>query len=339
MERRTFIIGGVAGGVGLAQYIFVSRYMNSMRASRGGISVRAFQKFGPQAALVAITPNGDFYITSKGSTPNVIRNDWRLQIDGLVTRPLTLTYRDILALPQIEPVMTLECISNPIGGNFLGNARWTGTPLAPLLERVRPLAEATTAVIHAADGYTTGIPMERMWEEENFLAYKMNGEILPPAHGYPLRIFLPGKFGMKQPKWVTRIELIREKYLGYWEKKGWSDDSERAAHARFTDLKDGAKFSGENLELIGYALGPLEGIRAVEVSFDEGASWQQAELSSNPSPLAWTFWRYLWMNPQPGKYGLLVRAIDNEGRVQPPDPQHIFPDGATGRQRLTVTVI
>ncbi|MCZ6515298.1 MAG: molybdopterin-dependent oxidoreductase [Acidobacteria bacterium] len=338
MERRTFIIGGVAGSLGLLQYVIASRYMHSLRAPPA-LSVRTYTKFGPQAAVVAVTPNDDFYITSKGMSARVNLDQWRLKIDGLVRRPLTFTYAELLALPIVEPVTTLECISNPIGGTYIGNARWTGTALRPLLQQAGPKAKARHAVLHAADGYTTGIPLDRILHEENFLVYRMNGAPLPVSHGYPLRILLPGKFGMKQPKWLTRIEFVSEKHLGFWEEKNWSDEAERSAHARFTDLKNGTTLTGQNLELVGYAVGPLEGIQAVEISFDQGNTWKATDLFSNPSPLIWTFWRYLWADPAPGEYEIRVRAVDGVGRVQTYGPRGIFPDGATGQQKLTVKVV
>jgi DMSO/TMAO reductase YedYZ molybdopterin-dependent catalytic subunit len=337
MERRTFIIGAVAGGIGLVEYATVSRYMNGLRAPRD-VSVEGYEKYGEKAALVAITPNEDFYVTSKGATPRVDAAQWRLKVDGLVERPFTLTYQELLALPRLEKFLTLECISNPIGGNYLGNARWTGTALKPLLERAQPLKDAAHAVIYAADGFSTGHPLERMWNEENFLAYQMNGEDLPPVHGYPVRVFIPGKFGMKQPKWITRIELVNKAYLGYWETRGWSDDCERWAHARFTDLRDGARISGKHFEVTGYALGNLDGIQAVQISFDDGKTWQNTNIFSNPSPLTWVFWKYLWVDPKPGRYKIRVRAIDGKGRVEGWDPRGIFPDGATGQQAVKVTV-
>jgi len=337
MERRTFIIGAVAGGIGLVEYGFVTRYMNSMRAPRR-FSVKDYAQSGEQAALVAITPNEDFYVTSKGTTPRVKAEDWRLKVDGLVARPFTLNYQELLALPSVEKALTLECISNPIGGTFIGNAKWTGTPLAPLIERAQPTREAAHAIIYAADGFSTGHPLARLRNEENFLACRMNGEGLPPNHGYPVRVFIPGKYGMKQPKWVTRIEFVNKAYLGFWETQGWSDLCERWAHARFTDLKDGAKISGKNFELTGYAVGNLDGIKAVEISFDGGETWQPTNLFSNPSPLTWSFWKYIWVEPKPGDYKIAVRAIDGKGRVQRYGPRDTFPDGATGQQVLKVTV-
>jgi hypothetical protein len=250
-----------------------------------------------------------------------------------------LDYAELLELPQIEKYLTLECISNPLEGKFIGNATWTGTPLKPLLERAQPRAEAAHVVLHAADGFTTGHPLGRVWNEENFLAYKMNGEDLPPNHGYPVRVFIPGKYGMKQPKWLSRIEFVNEAYLGYWESKGWSDDCERWAHARFTDLEEGAKISGRNFVLTGYAVGNLDGIRKVEISLDNGHSWAETTLFSNPSPLTWSFWKYTWTDPKAGEYKIRVRATDGQGRVQNEGPRDIFPDGATGQQVLKITVV
>lgn len=198
---------------------------------------------------------------------------------------------------------------------------------------------AKYAAIYAADGLSSGHPIERIWNEESFIAYRMNGEDLPPNHGFPARIFIPGKFGMKQPKWITRIQLVNEAYLGYWESQGWSGDCERLAHARFTDVASGAKISGRSFELTGYADGNLDGIKAVELSFDEGTSWWQATIFSNPSPLVWTFWKYLWMNPAQGKYKIRVRAIDGKDRVQSWGPRDIYPDGATGQQVMEVEVV
>ena len=337
MQRRTFIITGVAGGIGLVEYVVSSQYMSGLRNPRG-ISVKAYEKFGKEAALMAITANSDFYVTSKGSTPAVIADQWQLQVDGLVAYPFTLNYKQLLDLPRFDRIMTLECISDPIGGHDIGNARWTGTALKPLIERGRPLPEATHAVLYAADGFSTSHPIERLWNEENFLCYQMNGEDLPPIHGYPVRVFIPGKFGMKQPKWVNRISFAKTPQLGYWERRGWSDDCERWAHARITGLRDGAILSKTQLEFTGFAIGNLDGIQIVEIIFDNGGAWRAADLFSNPSSIVWTFWKYTWLNPARGTYKVRVRAIDGKGRVEGQTPRHIFPDGATGQQMLEIEV-
>ena len=338
MQRRTFIVAGVAGGIGLVEYVFFNQYMDGLRNPHS-FSVKAYEQFGEKAALMAITANEDFYVTSKGSTPRVDASRWQLQFDGLVAHPFTLSYKDLLNLPSFERTMTLECISDPIGGNAIGNARWTGTALKPLIERAQPAAEATHVVIYAADGFSTGHPLERVWNEENSLSYRMNGEDLPAVHGYPVRVFIPGKFGMKQPKWVTRVSFVKAPVLGYWESQGWSDNAERWAHARFTDLGNGDTLSGRKLDLAGFAIGNLDGIKSVEISFDHGGSWRATDIFSSPSSMVWTFWKYTWVSPPPGNYKVRVRAVDGKGRVEGLAPKGIFPDGATGQQTLEIKVV
>ena len=273
---------------------------------------------GERAALEAITSNADFYITSKGWTPQIKADEWRLVIDGLVENPVTLTLPQVKALPALERTLTLECIENRAGGPAIGNAHWRGTAFRPLLESARPLKEAQSALLHAADGYTTGIPLERLLWGDNFLAYEMNGEPLPPAHGYPLRVFFPGKYGMKQPKWLTRIELLAEHQLGFWEQRGWSDTAERQTRGVIDGPRPrrGVTLSGRSFLLVGYAVADASGITRVEVSEDEGRSWQPAEIFSNPSPYVWTFWRYEWRPSAAGTYNLRVRAVNGRGEVQ-----------------------
>ncbi|MGH9397268.1 MAG: molybdopterin-dependent oxidoreductase [Terriglobia bacterium] len=333
------MIGAVAGSISLAGYIATTDYMKTLADPDWNLSVRQYQQYGAKAALQAITPNDNFYVTTKGDTPRVDAATWRFKIDGLVANPFELDYNQVLSQPRIEQEMTLECISNIIGGHDIGNARWTGTPLKPLIERARPDSKATHAIIYAADGYSTGHPIERIWNNTNFLSYRMNGVDLPPEHGYPVRVFIPGKFGMKQPKWVTRIEFVDHAYMGFWESRGWTNDAERWAQARFTDPQDGARLTGRDIKLYGYAVGNLDGIKAVQLSFDNGGTWQDADVYSNPSPLVWSFWKFEWLTARRGKYSILARAIDGKGRIEGANPRGIYPNGATGLQRIEVTVI
>ncbi|MDE3180349.1 MAG: molybdopterin-dependent oxidoreductase [Acidobacteriota bacterium] len=333
------MIGTIASGVGVAGYFLTTGYMRSLADPAWNLSVEQYAGLGANAALRAITPNENFYITTKGGTPSVDASSWKLRIDGLVGNPFELNYKQVLALKRIEQEMTLECISNSIGGHDIGNARWTGTPLKPLFERARPSSKATHAIIYAADDYSTGHPIERIWNDWNFLSYQMNGVDLPPEHGYPMRVFIPGKFGMKQPKWVTRIEFVDHPYLGFWESRGWTNDAERWAQARFTNPADGARLRGPEITLYGYAVGNLDGIKTVQLSFNNGHSWQNADIYSNPSPLVWSFWKFDWTTARRGRYKILARAIDGRGRVEGPDPKGIYPNGATGLQEIQVAVI
>jgi len=187
----------------------------------------------PTPPFGGLTPANRFYVTTYGATPRVDRAAWRLRIGGLVENPLELNWSAIKQLPAIDETLTLECISNPPDGDLIGNARWVGPALRPLLERARFKPAAVYAALHAADGYFTGVPIDELLRRENFMPYLMNGAPLPPEHGFPIRLFIPGKYGMKQPKWITRIELVDRKFAGYWEQRGWSNSAWRKVNSGF----------------------------------------------------------------------------------------------------------
>ncbi len=338
MERRTFVIAAVAGGIGLLEYTYFSGWMNRLRDTRPRLRVRDYLQFGEKAALAAITPTEEFYNVQKGVPVKVDVSKWRLKMDGLVERPLAFSLEELKGHPAVERTLTLECISNPIGGPYIGNARWEGVELRPLLEAAGVRKEARYAVLYGADGLTTGHPRERLEAGDILLAYRMNGQPLPVAHGFPLRILIPGKFGMKQPKWLTQIEFVDQHYLGFWERQGWSDVCDRSIHARFDVPEDYARLKGSSFLLTGYALGDASGVKAVEISADGGSTWEKTDLFSHPSTETWAFWKYVW-KPAPGKYKLRVRGVGGDGRVQPEGPREPFPDGATGQQAIRVEVV
>jgi len=306
MERRQFIavVGGATVGILLPYSLY--RYMSDgLRLGRVGVS--SYLDAGPQAALRAITPTADFYVTTAGATPYVDETKWSLGIDGLVERPLKFSYDEVRTLPLFDTTLTLECISNPLGGKFIGNATWRGTLLKPLIEQARPLSEAAYVVFYATDGFSSGHPIERVLRDDNFLAWEMNGEPLNREHGFPLRVLLPGKFGMKQPKWLTRIEFVDREYLGYWESQGWSNSAEKQLKALVDDPSDGARLQGESFVVTGYAVAGLDGVKKVEISSD-GATWQEAQIFSNPKPSqVWAFWKYVWVKPPRGQHTIRAR--------------------------------
>lgn len=337
MERRTFIAIAGAAGVGvLLPYTFYRYLAYGLNVRH--IGVKEYLDTGPEAALSAITPAGDFYLMSSNGEPRVDAEAWSLVIDGLVEHPLRFNYNELRALPPYETHLTLECISNPIGGRYIGNARWRGTRLLPLLERAAIKPEAAYAVLYAADGFSSGHPLDRILRDDNFLAWEMNGEPLPRKHGFPLRIFLPGKYGMKMPKWLTRIEFVDREYLGYWERQGWSNNAERQLRAVVDDPRDAARISGSVFVLTGYAVAGAAGVERVELSFDD-AEWQLVEIFSNPIPSQmWAFWKYVWVDAPKGQHTIRVRAIDREGRVQTAERSGEWPDGITGHHAITVHV-
>ncbi len=217
------------------------------------------------------TPNGKFYVTSYGGTPQVDISSWRLRVKGLVKQPLTLSYGDIRAMAPVHEMLTLECISNPPNGDAISNAGWTGVSLAPILDRAGVKSNAVYAAMRAADGYYTGVPVDEILRKENFLPYLMNGVPLPPTHGFPLRIFIPGKYGMKQPKWLTDIEFVNYEFKGYWEGRGWSNSAWRKVNSGFFSPR-----------LPGSLLDIFE--RVVEVSSPRGHSGMGAGRSQWHSP-------------------------------------------------------
>lgn len=165
----------------------------------------------------------NFFILDLGYVPEIDINQWELEVGGLVENPLVLSYSDILNMPQSSVFATLESISNPRGGSMIGNAVWTGVSFDYILEYAVPDKDALEVVFYCEDGYSTSLTIEEVLVEGVILAYKMNGKALTPEHGYPVRMVVPEKYGMKWPKWVNTIELVDYDYKGYWEQRGWSD--------------------------------------------------------------------------------------------------------------------
>jgi DMSO/TMAO reductase YedYZ molybdopterin-dependent catalytic subunit len=339
MERRRFI--SIVGGAGLGILIPYAVYRSLEYGFGGGhINVKEYEKYGPEAALRAITPVANFYVTSSHGEPVVDAKKWSLKIDGLVDQPLQFSYDDIQRLAPYETILTLECISNEIDGPLIGNAVWKGTLLRPLLDQVRLKDNAKFAILYAAEGYTTGHTAERLLQPGSFLAYHMNGEPLTTSHGFPLRMMMPGTYGMKMPKWLTRIEFVDKSHLGYWEWMGWSNTGVRQLQSIIDDPEAGSKISGENFVVTGWAIADVSGVAKVEISTDGGMTWSPCQIFSNPQPSqVWGFWRYIWASPEKGKHTIQVRATDSNGKLQTASRAGIWPDGATGYHEVEVEVV
>ncbi len=292
------------------------------------------------------TPNEKFYLTSYGGSPLIVPASWRLKIKGLVENPLELSYGEIRRLPQFKQTLTLECISNPPDGTAIGNADWVGTKLKPILDRARVRPEAKYVAMRAADNYYTGVPREEIMREENFLPYLMNGQALPIAHGFPVRIFIPGKYGMKQPKWITEIEFLPTEFRGYWEERGWSHTAWRKVNSGFFSPRpaDGLmSFLGGSVDIhgptdfYGWALAGPSGIKRVDISLDEGASWREAEILDNRSPYIWTIWKYRFVPTRSGSFVIRVRATDGNGASQLLEDRQAG-EGISSQARMTLKV-
>jgi DMSO/TMAO reductase YedYZ molybdopterin-dependent catalytic subunit len=292
------------------------------------------------AAGIPITPNERFYTQSYKSSPQVDVETWRLTVDGLVERPLTLAYDDIRSLPSVVEMRTVECISNPAGGPLIGNAVWEGVRLGELLGRAGVKPEAARARFEAADGYYTDISLERVAHPDTLLVYRMNGDPLPAEHGFPLRILLPGLYGQKMPKWITRIQFTDRGQKGYWESQGWSDEAVVKTSSRIVRPQTNTTV-GQPVVVSGVSYGGDRAIVRVEVGID-GAEWHQARLTNGPNPYTWSSWQYEWAGA-PGKHTLLVRATDESGFTQEHRADDIFgntfPDGTAGIHWVVVEVV
>jgi DMSO/TMAO reductase YedYZ molybdopterin-dependent catalytic subunit len=303
----------------------------------------------PVPQQIPITPLSRLYEKSFRGTPTLSDPErWTLQIDGLVATPLQLSLAELRAMPQQRAVRTLQCISNPVGGGLIGTLIWQGVPLAPLLARARILPSARYALFEAADGYTTSVPLERLTQPEVMLILGANDAPLPLRHGAPLRILIPNLYGQKQPKWLTRITLAAEDRLGYWENpsRGWSNLATVKTNSALRRPTTNLLPLSAPIYLEGYAFGGERAITAVEVSIESANSarqpsaWQAARLIAPPSPLAWTWWYFLWMPRQVGLYRLAVRATDASGFKQPALPNSLigaaFPDGTDAIHAMRV---
>lgn len=303
-----------------------------------GLFDRMFGR-GEPARTKPITPNDEFYVTSYRSPPTIRPNEWRLSISGLVDRPLTLAYEQLLAEPAASQIVTLECVGNTVAGELMSTAEWEGVPLTTLLEKSGVRPRAYDVVFRAADGYSDSIRLDRALAGDILLAHRMNGVPLPLGHGFPARMIVPGHYGMKSVQWLTDIEVVDRDYKGYYAQKGWTDDAVVKTTARIDLPGHGSTIRGFRHSIEGLAFAGRRGIAGVEISTDAGASWQAASLDPPLSSFAWRFWRYDWRAPGPGRYTLLVRATDGTGAVQTSIEQDPAPDGATGLHEMTITVV
>ncbi|RMG88978.1 MAG: molybdopterin-binding oxidoreductase, partial [Chloroflexi bacterium] len=293
-----------------------------------------------------ITPNDRFYIQQFQGISRVKAEEWQLSIGGLVENPITLTYNDILKRPRAEMMRTLECIGNPVGGNQIGNATWAGFWLNDLLDEVGIKPQAVRARFHAADGYETSVKLEWITQPGVLMAYEMNGEPLPEAHGFPLRIFMPGLYGQKMPKWITHIDFIDDDtHRGYWENKGWSDIASVKTNSQITIPTHIAHLPLTQNEITGIAYAGTRQITRVEIGVEHNdtLTWFEAdEYIHGDSPQVWTQFYARWQPPESGSYTLLVRATDETGFTQTERARGLlegsYPDGTDKIHNIVVMV-
>ena len=288
-----------------------------------------------------VTPNPDFYrIDTALLVPRPNVETWRLVVSGMVDRPFELTYAELLAMPLHEQYVTIACVSNEVGGNLVGNALWTGVRLKELLEQAGVQDGATQIVGRAVDGFTAGFPTS--WamapERESLVAVAMNGEPLPPSHGYPARLIVPGLYGyVSATKWLAEIELTTlEGFDAYWVPLGWAKEAPILTQSRIDVPQAFARLSAGTQPVAGVAWAPDRGISRVEVQVDEDG-WQDAELSVPIADATWVQFVYRW-DATPGEHILRVRATDGDGEVQTEMRTPPPPDGARGHHTVRVEI-
>ncbi|MET9485660.1 molybdopterin-dependent oxidoreductase [Nocardia sp. NPDC006630] len=286
-----------------------------------------------------LTSNADFYrIDTALTVPQVSKDSWSLRIHGMVDREIRLTYADLAARQAVEKLVTLTCVSNPVGGDLIGNASWLGYRLDELLTEAGPHPDADMVLSTSVDGFTAGSPLAALMDgRDALLAVGMNGEPLPTAHGYPVRLVVPGLYGyVSATKWVTDIEITRfDRAQAYWTKRGWSQDGPIKTGARI-DTPTASSLAPGRVTVAGVAWAQHRGIEAVEVRIDNGA-WQPARLAAEPSIDTWRQWAFDWQATS-GLHTVWARATDGGGAVQTSDVAYPVPDGATGYPSISVRI-
>jgi DMSO/TMAO reductase YedYZ molybdopterin-dependent catalytic subunit len=333
LPRRTFL---KAGGLG------VLAVMTGGCDSVGSIFGRMFAV--PPRDTLYFTPNDLFYVVNYSDSPfNVSRElnqeQWRLSVTGEVKRPMSLGWRDILNRDSFDQVVTLECIDTLPGGDSLGNATWRGVSLKKLLEDAGADEEtARDVVFRAADGYDDSIPFARAMQDDVMLAYLMNGEKLPKVHGFPLRLIVPGLYGIKNVKWIIEIEVYNGDYKGYWQRRGWTDDGTIKIFSRIDSPGHYQALRGPDQLFRGIAFGGPNSISKVELSLDAGRTWNDAELEPSLSTKSWVIWNYRWRPSKRGKYQVVVRATDTKGQLQIAELVRPQPAGASGLHTIIADI-
>jgi len=287
-----------------------------------------------------LTPNGEFYrIDTALSVPEINAGEWELRVHGLVEEEVALTFQELLDADLIESHVTLTCVSNPVGGNLAGNAKWLGLPIREVLARARPKDGADMVLSTSIDGFSASTPLEVLQDDRDaMLAIGMNGEPLPLEHGYPVRMVVPGLYGfVSATKWVVDLEVTRfADNKAYWTERGWSERGPIKTMARVDVPRSFAKVPAGKVAVGGTAWAQTRGITKVELQVDNG-DWVEVNLSAEASLVTWRQWSYEW-DATPGPHYLKVRATDGRGEVQTEQRADPVPDGASGWQSVMVTV-
>ncbi|PCN49543.1 oxidoreductase [Curtobacterium sp. 'Ferrero'] len=353
--RRSFLVWGVTTAA-LAVVVGGASRLGTATMQAAVAARRAIRLPTPASAAPAVPSGASLDVT--GITPVITSNDafyridtalrvpsvdpaqWKLRIHGAVDREVEITWDELLALPLEEHVATMSCVSNEVGGDLIGTAKWLGHPIRELLARASPHDSADMVLSTSVDGFTAGTPLDVLQDAGTaaLLAVGMNGEPLPPEHGFPVRMVVPGLYGyVSATKWVTDLEVTRfADAEGYWTPRGWSERGPVKLESRIDVPRAGATVqAGSTVAVAGVAWQPHTGVKGVQVRVDDGA-WQDATLAESISADTWRQWVWRW-TPTKGSHRLQVRAISADGAVQTSVERPPAPNGATGWHEVTVT--
>jgi DMSO/TMAO reductase YedYZ molybdopterin-dependent catalytic subunit len=352
-RRRSFLVAGVAtagiaAGAGLAGRLLTERSsvasaQESLRIPRPAVTTQALPP-GTDLDIPGlasfITPNATFYrVDTALVLPQVNPSSWQLRIHGMVNREITLSFEDLIKRPLIEDYITLCCVSNPVGGPYIGNAKWLGASLAAVLREAGIKAGADQLLCTSVDGFTSGTPVQTVMDgRDALLAVAMNGQPLPVAHGFPARMVVPGLYGyVSATKWVTDINVTT--FAGnyaFWAQRGWSQQAPVKTECRI-DVPNGLnQVKTGTTAVAGVAWAQHKGIEAVQVRVDDGP-WHEARLAAVPGIDTWRQWVWEW-DATPGGHVLQARATDKTGYTQTSAQAQPEPNGATGYPSVSVTV-
>lgn len=353
-SRRGLLIASVASVAGAAVAATAGRLLQAVRqdAAESRAAIRLPEPVDPAPALPAgyrakvpgispyFTPNKDFYrVDTVLSLPSIPAEEWTLRIGGDVKRPIELTFAELLDRGLTERDLTLSCVSNQVGGPYVGTARWLGVPLGELLREAGVSSSSDQLLSRSEDGMTIGTPMEAVLDgRDALLTVGMNGEPLPVNHGFPARMIVPGFYGYTSAtKWVVELTATRfDEVQAYWTQRDWDPRGVVKTASRVDVPRPFERVSQGEVTVAGVAWAQHRGISAVQVRMD-GGPWQDAELSEQVSADTWRQWRTTF-SARPGTRRFEVRAADGNGDLQTPNRTPPFPDGASGWHSVAVTV-
>ncbi len=353
-RRRFFGLAGAVGTIG-AVTIAVGQTVASLAQDAGAAvaklvlptpakraaAIPAAASTDVEGTVPFVTEAADFYRIDTVLAPPVIDPEqWSLRIHGMVEEEVTLTMDDVLDLPLEEHHITLTCVSNPVGGDLVGNATWLGYPVRDLLARARPNSQADMVLSHSFDGFTASTPIGALTDDRAaLLAVGMNGEPLTPIHGFPARLVVPGLYGfVSATKWVTELEVTRfDEKTAYWTDRGWDAKAPILVASRIEVPKPLAKVPAGDIRVGGTAWAQRAGIDRVEVKLDDG-EWTQADLAEEVTIDTWRQWRADFAEVEPGTHTLTVRATDKDGTVQTAKRRDSIPNSATGHHHIQFRV-